>query len=127
MALAPKYTNANAMLSHFSRVRLLATPWTAAYQAPLSMDFPVKSTGVGAIAFSEYSVLVVPNNIPFFPPTVIVGSSTQYLVIGRNHKQYLKIGWHSCDTNSSVVKNDYSKANKKSCVCTLFLFSTLCF
>ena len=32
------------LLSH---VRLLATPWTAAYQAPLSMDFPGKSTGVG--------------------------------------------------------------------------------
>ena len=30
-----------------SRVRLLATPWTAAYQALLSMDFPGKSTGVG--------------------------------------------------------------------------------
>ena len=30
-----------------NRSRLLATPWTAAYQAPLSMDFPGKSTGVG--------------------------------------------------------------------------------
>ena len=30
-----------------SRVRLLATPWTAAYQAPLSMDFPGESSGVG--------------------------------------------------------------------------------
>ena len=30
-----------------SRVQLLATPWTAAYQAPPSMDFPGKSTGVG--------------------------------------------------------------------------------
>ena len=30
-----------------SCVRLLATLWTAAYQAPLSMDFPGKSTGVG--------------------------------------------------------------------------------
>ena len=30
-----------------SRVQLLATAWTAAYQAPLSMDFPGKSTGVG--------------------------------------------------------------------------------
>ena len=28
-----------AMLSHFSRVRLLATPWTAAHQAPPSMGF----------------------------------------------------------------------------------------
>ena len=27
-----------------SHVRLSATPWTAAYQAPLSMDFPGKST-----------------------------------------------------------------------------------
>ena len=30
-----------------SRVRLFETPWTAAYQAPLSMDFLGKSTGVG--------------------------------------------------------------------------------
>ena len=30
-----------------SRVWLLTTPWTAAHQAPLSMDFPGKSTGVG--------------------------------------------------------------------------------
>ena len=28
-----------AMLSHFSCVRLCATPWTAAYQAPPSMGF----------------------------------------------------------------------------------------
>ena len=31
----------------FSHVRLLATPWTAAYQAPPSVGFPGKSTGVG--------------------------------------------------------------------------------
>ena len=30
-----------------SHVRLLATPWTAAYQALPSRDFPGKSTGVG--------------------------------------------------------------------------------
>ena len=30
-----------------SRARLLATPWTAAYQGPLSMGFSGKSTGVG--------------------------------------------------------------------------------
>ena len=28
-----------ALLSHFSRARLFATPWTAAHQAPLSMGF----------------------------------------------------------------------------------------
>ena len=27
------------VLSHFSRVRLFATPWTAAHQAPLSLGF----------------------------------------------------------------------------------------
>ena len=29
-----------------SHVRLFATPWTVAYQAPLSMGFPSKNTGV---------------------------------------------------------------------------------
>ena len=30
-----------------SHVQLSATPWTAALQAPLSIDFPGKNTGVG--------------------------------------------------------------------------------
>ena len=34
-------------VNSLSRVRLLATPWTAAHQAPPSMDFLGKSTGVG--------------------------------------------------------------------------------
>ena len=33
--------------SHFSRVRLCATPWTAAHQASRPWDSPVKNTGVG--------------------------------------------------------------------------------
>ena len=33
------HTYAVLLLSHVSRFRLLATPWTAAYQAPLSMGF----------------------------------------------------------------------------------------
>ena len=35
------------LLSHFSRVRLCATPGTAAYQAPPPRDSPGKNTGVG--------------------------------------------------------------------------------
>ena len=35
------------LLSHFSRVRLCATPQTAAHQAPLPWDSPGKNTGVG--------------------------------------------------------------------------------
>ena len=35
------------LLSRFSRVRLCATPQTAAHQAPPSWDSPGKNTGVG--------------------------------------------------------------------------------
>ena len=35
------------LLSHFSRVLLCATPWTAAHQAPRPWDSPGKNTGVG--------------------------------------------------------------------------------
>jgi len=37
-----------------SRIRLLATPWTAAYQVPPSMDFLGKSTGVGCHCLLQY-------------------------------------------------------------------------
>ena len=33
----------------------LVTPWTVARQAPLSMGFPRKNTGVGCISFSRGS------------------------------------------------------------------------
>ena len=38
------------MVSHFSHVWLLVTLWTVAHQAPLSMGFPGKNTGVGCHA-----------------------------------------------------------------------------
>ena len=42
------------LLSCFSHVRLLATPWNAAHQAPPSMGFfPARVLEWGAIAFSE--------------------------------------------------------------------------
>ena len=37
-----------------SCIRLFATPWTAAYQAPLPMGFPGKSTGVGCHWLNRY-------------------------------------------------------------------------
>ena len=33
--------------SRFSHVQLFVSPWTVAYQAPLSMGLPYKNTGVG--------------------------------------------------------------------------------
>ena len=35
----PHWTMLLLLLSHFSRVRLCVTPWTAAHQAPLSLGF----------------------------------------------------------------------------------------
>ena len=40
-----------------SCVRLFVTPWTVAYQAPLSMDFSGKSTGVGCHCLLQRSPL----------------------------------------------------------------------
>ena len=48
--IAISFSNAwkrKVKVKSLSRARLLATPWTAAYQAPPSMGFPGKSTGVG--------------------------------------------------------------------------------
>ena len=46
------------LLNRFSRVRLCATPWTAAYQAPLSMGFSRQECG--AIAFSDLPMAKYP-------------------------------------------------------------------
>ena len=45
------------LLSRFSRVRLLVTPWTAAYQAPLSMGFSRQEHWSGVPLPSPYHVL----------------------------------------------------------------------
>ena len=45
-----------------SHVQLLATPWTAAYQAPLSMGFPGKSTGVGCHRLLQPHILPPPKH-----------------------------------------------------------------
>ena len=41
------------MLSRFSRVPFFETPWTVAYQAPLSTGLPGKNTGVGYHGFLQ--------------------------------------------------------------------------
>ena len=43
------------MLSHFSRVQLFETLWTVARQAPLSMEFQGKNTGVGCPSLLQVS------------------------------------------------------------------------
>ena len=46
------------MLSQFSHVRLFATPWTVYFQAPLSMGFSSKNTGVGCRALLQGIFLI---------------------------------------------------------------------
>ena len=41
------YMSAHVRVCTLSNVQLFANPWTAAHQAPLSMGFPRKNTGVG--------------------------------------------------------------------------------
>ena len=55
-----------------SHVQLLATPWTAAYLAPLSMDFPGKSTGVGCHCFLRHiKINIFKTNMPPSPITAL--------------------------------------------------------
>ena len=49
------------LLSRFSRVRLCATPWTAAYQAPPSMGFSRQEYWSGVV-FSYIRILRSSNN-----------------------------------------------------------------
>ena len=44
----------------------LATPWTAAYQAPPSMDFPGKNTGVGCHCLLRTRVYYSLFNIQYY-------------------------------------------------------------
>ena len=45
------------MQSHFSRVRLLATPWTVAHQAPLSMGFSRQQYWSGLTCLPPWDLL----------------------------------------------------------------------
>ena len=62
--VAVSFSNAwkwKVKVNSLSRVWLLATPWTAAYQALPSWDFPGKSTGVGCHCLLWYSRYFKPN------------------------------------------------------------------
>ena len=55
------------MLSHFSHVRLFATPWTVAHQAPLSMGFYRQEYWSG---------------VPLSPPVIELGTSALSALAG---------------------------------------------
>ena len=51
-----------------SRVQLYVTPWTVAHQAPLSMEFSGKNTGVGCYLFLQGFFLTQGSN-----PSLLLG------------------------------------------------------
>ena len=61
---SPMHESEKVKVKSLSHVRLFETPWTAADQAPLCpWEFPGKSTGVGAIAFSKRFSLDTRENV----------------------------------------------------------------
>ena len=88
-----------------SRVRLFATPWTVAYHAPSSMDFPGKSTGVGCHFLLQRIFPTQGSNLGFLhcgqtlyhlgrkgSPSVSL-RRTQSLIQGWSLSQHLDFNW----------------------------------
>ena len=65
-----------------SRVRLFATPWTAAWQAPLSISSsrsPSKAMSIESVMSSNHLILCHP--LPSIPPSIRVSSNESDLRI----------------------------------------------
>ena len=69
-----------------SRVRLLATPWTVAHQAPHPWDFPGESTGVGCCWLSKYMRLLHPLGSLPTPPLSPGITGTISLTLRNRHR-----------------------------------------
>ena len=63
------------MLSYFSRVRLCATPWTVARQAPLSLGFSRQEYWSG-LPFPPPGDLPDPGIEPLFPASAVLQASS---------------------------------------------------
>ena len=91
-----------------SRLRLLATPWTAAYQAPPSMGFfQARVLECGAIAFS-----VLKANFPLFPNYVHSWSSLPSTCFYSSQISYWKQYSPYRDTwfCSLIMENSFKKS-----------------
>ena len=80
------------LLSRFSHVRLCATPWTAAYQAPPSMGFSRQEYWSGVPLPSrqlsleplQFKVNMSKLNSSYPPPTKLVPSNTPVFLFSLN-------------------------------------------
>ena len=84
-----------------SCVRLLATPWTAAYQAPPPWDFSGKSTGVGChcLLWLELLMVIIRLRLRESPPCIVKLqiSSWKWIII------YGSVCWHQANVQLPVI------------------------
>ena len=85
-----------------SRVWLFATPWTVAHQAPLSMGFPSKNTGVGChFLLQEIFPAQGSNHV-----SCIAGRFFT-LLFGRSHSERFGLGLSLADLVSRFPAADW--------------------
>ena len=115
------------MLSHFSHVRLFATPWTVARQVPLSMGFSGAKywSGVDCHFLLQGIILTQGSNSHLLHwqvdslPLNYQRSPMVLIDVIKLAQPYIAKKWYSQDSNSGIA---YSKAHAVSCF-PLCLFS----
>ena len=90
-----------------SRVQLLATPWTAAYQAPPSMGFSRQEYWSGVPSPSPYNGLLFGNKGDFFKCIYNIDGPWKHYASGRSQTQKARIIWsHLCERSRIGKSNE---------------------
>ena len=84
------------LLNRFSRVRLCATPETTAHQAPVSMDFPGKSTGVGCHCLLRLNMLGHNKLLPI-----------SHILMSKSHYHYIPLSCLPLDLLQTEVPGEF--------------------
>ena len=88
-------------------IRLLATPWTAAYQAPVHRIFQARVLEWGAIAFSKASAKTLRNAFfflnPFFPLLNLCAPLPSALIQKRKKEIKALVNDFTLDSKRSLV------------------------
>ena len=94
------------LLSHFSHVQLFATPWTAAYQAPLSMGFARQEYWSGLpLPSPPYSLLECKRHKLWYTYTM-----EYYSAIKRNKTGLFAEMWMDLKT---IIENEVKSDREK--------------
>ena len=78
------------VLSHFNYIQPCATPWTIAQQAPLSMDFPSKNTGLACPVCSSPGISSNQGSDPCFLCLLYLRQSLYHWASGKPWKPFFR-------------------------------------